>query len=132
MPWVALVAVVLADQGTKFFARRRLPRDAGASARRLAWREVRPRWLEQVGPAGAAALLILGAGAVAVGSAGPLQTWAVAGAAAALGAAASNLFDFARRGAVVDFIWLPPDARWNLADLAIVGGVAVVVGGVAA
>src|SRR5215208_6034309 len=113
MPWVAFVAVVLADQGSKFLARRRLPQDGGAPARRLAWREVHPRWLARVGRAGAAALLIVATGAVVVGSAGPLPASAVAGAAAALGAAASNLFDFARRGAVLDFIWLPPDARWN-------------------
>ncbi len=58
----------------------------------------------------------------ALSSSHGLMAWS-----AALGGAASNLLDMLRRGAVVDFIDLRVWPVFNLADAAIVSGLAVVI-----
>ena len=69
-------------------------------------------------------VLIASAGSAAHGPA------AAAGLVVALGGATGNLLDRLRRGAVVDFIALAWWPAFNLADVAIVAGVALAIGSV--
>jgi signal peptidase II len=64
-------------------------------------------------------------------AAGPENQPAIAGAVAALAGAASNLCDRVRRGAIVDFIAVGRWPAFNLADVAIVAGVALALASVA-
>ena len=52
-------------------------------------------------------------------------SWVQASLGAAVGGACGNLLDTMRRGAVIDFIHLPGWPTFNIADAAIVFGVAV-------
>ena len=67
---------------------------------------------------------------LAAGAASPSRGIAGAGLVVALGGATSNLLDRVGRGAVIDFIALGRWPPFNLADVAIVAGVAVAVGSV--
>jgi signal peptidase II len=131
-------AVVLVDQTAKALAIRFLspagPAAAGAVGLTLAAN--RGWWL---GGSPTAPVLIalwgltLGCTALAL-AAGPdlaSNQLASAGLVVALAGAASNLWDRVRRGAVVDFIVLGRWPTFNLADVAIVAGVAVALGAVA-
>jgi signal peptidase II len=74
------------------------------------------------------ALLLLGgltAAAAVIVLRGPVGQCAVAraGLGAALGGATANVVDTLRHGGVVDFIQLGPVPLFNIADVAIVGGV---------
>ncbi|HEX8645480.1 MAG TPA: signal peptidase II [Thermoleophilaceae bacterium] len=68
--------------------------------------------------------------ALAAGTASPSHDLAGAGLAVALGGATGNLLDRLGRGAVIDFIALGWWPAFNLADVAIVAGVAVALGSV--
>lgn len=103
-------------RGVAFGGRSRGPRAAGPAHRQLLI-----QWLL----VGAALALVLQSAPHAPWAPGPWQllgaAWALG---AALGGAASNLLDLARRGAVIDLL---PLGRWrciNLADAAIVAGAA--------
>jgi lipoprotein signal peptidase len=120
-----IVAVCLADRVTKSLAldhlsgrgsagvlrlsvNRRLPLAPRASPRALA-----TIWLGSVACAGLA---------MALSPALRAEPIAIAGSAAAIAGASSNLLDWIRRGAIIDFIsfgWWP---AFNLADAAIVMG----------
>ena len=131
-------AVVLVDQTAKALAVRFLspagPAAAGAGGLTLAAN--RGWWLG--GSPTAPVLLalwgvVLGCTALAL-AAGPdlaSNQLASAGLVVALAGAASNLWDRVRRGAVVDFIALGRWPTFNLADVAIVAGVALTLGAVA-
>lgn len=69
--------------------------------------------------------------ALAVGPDSATNGLASAGLVVALAGAASNLCDRVRRGAVVDFIAVGRWPTFNLADVAIVAGVALALGAVA-
>jgi signal peptidase II len=125
---VAAAAVVLLDQSTKSLALRFLPPAGAAGSRQLGMLRLTTNsgsWLAR-GPsvpalAGlwlvtlACTVLALAAGAGDLGGAGLLV---------ALGGATGNLLDRVRRGAVIDFIALGRWPAFNLADVAIVTGVA--------
>jgi signal peptidase II len=131
-------AVVLLDQVTKAIAVRLLSPAAAGGVRRSgvfrlatnggAWLGRAPSLPAQLGLwsmtlACTVLVLVTGAGSPSHGIAG-------AGLLLALGGATSNLLDRAGRGAVVDFISLGWWPAFNLADVAIVAGVAVAVGSV--
>lgn len=130
--------VVPLDQATKSLAVRLLPAGAaGAAGRPATLRLVadgRP-WLGR--PPALPAQLALWSVALActvlvlaTGAASPSHGIAGAGLVMALAGATSNLLDRLARGAVVDFIALGWWPAFNLADAAIVAGVAVAVGSV--
>jgi signal peptidase II len=128
-PWGILslaAAVGLADRLTKALAVDRLPRRTASTGvlrlsinRRLGSGPARSTWGLAAIWIGAVACAGL---ALAVSPALRAQAIAVAGITAALTGAASNLVDWIRRRAIVDFIsigWWP---AFNLADAAIVTG----------
>jgi signal peptidase II len=127
---VPAVLVLVADQASKRAVARRLAPGGvlvtlpgvGARIRRVDNRRPAPGvgahprrlalvWLVAVASAGLAALALDPAGQVALG--------------VALGGAAGNVLDRLRHGGVVDFIDLRIWPVFNLADLAIVAGVAL-------
>lgn len=71
----------------------------------------------------------VGALLVAAMSSAALGPVAAAGLGLALGGATSNLGDRIGRGGVADFIAVPYWPTFNLADVALVGGVVLIVGG---
>src|SRR5581483_1597600 len=128
-PWGILsvvAAVWLADRLTKALALDCLPRRGGdirilrlSINRRLApgrGRSALGLGAIWIGAVACAAL------ALAVSPALRAQPIAIAGIAAALAGAASNLVDWLRRGAIVDFIAVGRWPAFNLADAAIVTG----------
>jgi signal peptidase II len=118
--FVAAGAVVVLDQSTKSLA-----------VRFLAPALNRGSWLGRA-PALPALLALwtvtLACTLLVLAAAPPGQRLAGAGLVLALGGATSNLIDRMRRGAVVDFIDLGCWPAFNLADVAIVAGVAVAAG----
>ena len=137
---VSEIALVLAWTGALFaldqWSKRLVIRfaaegPAARSERRDPLRQIlRPRSVPQRPRSAATSLTLLGGALVSVillhRSGSSFQTPAARfGLAGAFGGAASNLFDTLRRRAVIDFI----DLRWwpafNLADVAIVGGLIV-------
>jgi signal peptidase II len=128
-------AVVLVDQTAKALAVRFLapagPGPAGSVGLSLAAN--RGWWLGGGAPTVPVLValwsLALGCTVLAL-AAGPENQPASAGIVVALAGAASNLCDRVRRGAVVDFIAVGRWPTFNLADVAIVAGVAVAVGSV--
>ena len=131
--WVlaGAVAVVALDQATKSLALRFLsPAGAGSSGvlklvtnggslfgRALSVRALLGLWLMTL----ACTLLVLSAGTGSSALAG-------AGIVVALGGATGNLLDRVGRGAVIDFIDLGFWPAFNVADVAVVAGVAVAIG----
>jgi signal peptidase II len=136
MRWDVLAiagAVVLVDQTTKSVALRFLSL-GGPSAVGLSLAANRGWWLGGGSPA-APILVALWAAALgctalvlAVGADSASDQLASAGLVVALAGATSNLCDRVRRGAVVDFIALGRWPTFNLADVAIVAGVALALG----
>ncbi|HEX8053521.1 MAG TPA: signal peptidase II [Thermoleophilaceae bacterium] len=131
-------AVVLLDQVTKSLAVRFLASAGVGGARRSgvfrlaanggSWLGRAPSLPAQLGLWSmtlACTVLVL-----ATGAGSPSHGLAGAGLVVALGGATSNLLDRAGRGAVIDFIALGWWPAFNLADVAIVAGVAVAVGSV--
>ena len=131
---VAAGAVVLLDQSTKSLALRFLAPAGAAGSRQLgpfrlvansgAWLGRGPPLPALVGlwvMTLACTVLALAAGAGDIAGAGLLL---------ALGGATGNLLDRLRRGAVIDFIALGWWPAFNLADVAIVAGVAAALGSV--
>ena len=130
-------AVVLVDQTAKALAVRLLapagPRAAGAVGLTLAanrgwWLGGSPTTPVLVALWGVA--MACTALALAAGPDPGANQLASIGLVVALAGAASNVWDRVRRGAVVDFISLGRWPTFNLADVAIVAGVAVAVGSV--
>jgi signal peptidase II len=139
--WVLAGAgvVVLLDQATKLLAVRRLnPAGAGAARQAGVFKlAVNGGWLHGRSTPVPALLglwcltLACTALVVAAGAASSSHRLAAVGLVIALGGATSNLLDRVRRGAVIDFIavgWWP---AFNVADVAIVAGIAVALGSVA-
>jgi signal peptidase II len=126
-------SVVLLDQGTKALAVHFLAGGRTSPPLRLVTNE--GMWLGR-SPAVPVLLglwaLALGCAVLAVGpgAALPAPDLAVAGLVVALAGATGNLIDRLCRGAIVDFVALPWWPAFNLADVAIVGGVAVALGAV--
>jgi signal peptidase II len=125
MGWLALslaVTVLLMDQATKALAVRALP----VAANRGLWSGRAPSAPMLVG----LWILALGCSILALATNPALSSsdLARAGLVVALAGATSNLCDRLRRGAVIDFIALGWWPAFNLADVAIVGGVAVLIG----
>ncbi|HEX8208083.1 MAG TPA: signal peptidase II [Solirubrobacteraceae bacterium] len=130
--------VFLLDQSTKSLAIRFLSvaHPATAGGQGLLSLEPNRRWW--FGRAPAAGLLLglwglaLGSTALAIGTNPDLASNAMAsaGLVAAAAGATSNLCDRLGRGAVIDFIALGRWPAFNLADVAIVAGVALAVGSV--
>ncbi|HEX8742257.1 MAG TPA: signal peptidase II [Thermoleophilaceae bacterium] len=136
--WVLAGAgvIVALDQATKSLAVRLLAPAGVAGARaagvfRLATNE--GSWLGR-GPAVPALLglwtMTLACTVLVLATASPSGGLAGAGLVVALGGATSNLLDRVGRGAVIDFIALGWWPAFNLADVAIVSGVAVAIGSV--
>ncbi len=132
-------AVVLFDQATKSLAVRFLCPVGVSATRQLRVFRLAANgglWFGRAPPVSAlvglwsltlaCTLLVLAAGA-----ASSSDGLAGAGLVVALGGATSNLLDRVGRGAVVDFIALGWWPAFNLADVAIVAGVAVALGSVA-
>ncbi len=133
-PWGILsvgVVVVVADQVTKSLAARRLTRRSGQGGV-LSLSINRRLPLTSYSSAPMLAVIWLGAVscaalALTVSPALRADPVAVAGMTAAIAGATSNLVDWLRAGAIVDFISLGWWPAFNLADAAIVtgGGLAV-------
>ena len=125
-------AVVLVDQTAKALAVRFLS-PAGPGTVGLILMANRGWWLG--GSPTVPALIALWSLAlgctVLVLAAGPENQLASVGLVVALAGAASNLCDRVRRGAIVDFIAVGRWPTFNLADVAIVAGVALALGSVA-
>jgi signal peptidase II len=128
----AALTVVAADQTSKAFVLSRswaMNSNAGLlSIRKVLLR--RGPWMFYLTPGTHAGLWIASVAAAAVLlQAGIIAENAVNGAAigAALGGAAGNLADRLRRGAIVDFIAIGRWPPFNLADVAIVGGIGLLV-----
>jgi signal peptidase II len=130
MGWVAFgvaVTVVLLDQATKAIAVRSLaPGGMLSLAANRGW------WLGRVPTAPVlVGLWSLALGCAVLAATGPAlaaNDLARVGLVVALAGATSNLCDWLRRGGVIDFIALGWWPTFNLADVAIVVGVAVALG----
>lgn len=126
---LAAAAVLGADQGSKWLVRRAgaaLPLDVawGVSVREVYNPGVSFGRLREAGDALVAAVGVLAAAlAVALVAAPPRYRLGVG---VLLGGALGNLVDRARFGAVLDFIDVPWWPTFNVADAAIVAGVALV------
>ena len=96
------------------------------------WNSAPP--LARLGPGEAVVVwMAVGIGiALLVHSHSSVPVWAGVGGIVAWGAALSNLSDFLRRGAVLDFMLVWPRTRGNLADLGLVAGLAVLLMGLMA
>jgi signal peptidase II len=125
-----MVSVVLMDRTTKALAQRRLSPLAAAPPTAAGLLELRSNggwWWSRRPPAApflvALWILALGCAASVVAFSGPSLASIALGAAVA--GASSNLWDRLGRGAVTDFIALGRWPSFNLADVAIVAGVAL-------
>ena len=126
-PWTyfaVFVAVVLADQLSKRWAVRELPAlGAAGPGGGLAWTLSPCEPFRRLGAAGAAsAWLLAGAAGSALCLTVPGGEVAALGGVAAWAAGASNLGEWWRRGAVVDWLRLWPRTQVNLADAALILG----------
>lgn len=128
--------MVVLDQVTKAVAARVFPMVSGLSETRplfgCRWNSAPP--VARLGK-GRAAGVWVGAGAafgLFVHDQPHLPWWAGIGAIVAWGGALSNFADFVRWGAVLDFMLIWPRTRGNFADLAVVGGLAVLLIGLIA
>jgi len=125
----AAAGVFIVDQVTKALVVRRCPPDCGdtrwpvwlrpVACRGWGFRVVPPPLLLLIWMLAALQIVILTGAGGSLDSA--LGRW---GLGAALGGAAANFVDSSLRGAVVDFIDLAIWPTFNLADVAIVGGLA--------
>jgi len=127
---IAGVLVLALDQGTKWWVRTRpspsVQRHAIVRIRRV--NTVRSAFRQRSGRASLVAgwLIALLCAIALLGTGAGLQTdIARLGAGAALGVAAGNLFDILRRRSVTDFIDLGWWPVFNIADVAIVAGLAL-------
>jgi lipoprotein signal peptidase len=116
--------VIALDQLSKRWAMRALPvADAAGAASSVGWTRTTSRAFDRLGRGGAALLwLLVGAGgaALCIGS-GAGMVAALSGI-AAWAAAASNLGEWWRRGAVVDWLQLWPRSVSNFADAVLILG----------
>jgi lipoprotein signal peptidase len=116
--------VIAIDQLSKHCAMRALPvADGAGAAAGAAWTDTTAVTFERLGrPAAAILWLLVGAGgaALCLGSAGGAV--AALGGTAAWAGAASNLGEWWRRGAVVDWLHLWPRSVTNVADAVLILG----------
>jgi lipoprotein signal peptidase len=136
-PWnylAVFVAVITADQLSKCWAIRVLPAVGGGwVAPGLAWTRTPSRAFERLGGRGATLVwLLAGAGGAGLCLEAPRGGIAALGGVAAWAAAASNLGEWWRRGAVVDWLRLWPRSLTNLADAVLILGSAQLAAWVAA
>jgi lipoprotein signal peptidase len=115
--------IIAADQLSKRWAMRALPvADVGAAAR-ITWTRTTCRALERLGrPAAALLWLLVGGGGVALCLGAGEGGLAALGGIAAWAAAASNLGEWWRHGAVVDWMPLWPRSVTNIADVVLILG----------
>jgi lipoprotein signal peptidase len=129
MLWTYLAvfaAVIAADQLSKRWAIGLLPAaEPGWAAPGLAWSRTPSPAFERLGGRGAGLVwLLAGTGGAALCLAVPQGAVAALGGVAAWAAAGSNLAEWWRRGAVVDWVRLWPNSLTNLADAVLLAGTA--------
>jgi lipoprotein signal peptidase len=129
MLWTYLAvfaAVIAADQLSKRWAIRLLPAaERGWAAPGLAWSRTPSPAFELLGGRGAGLVwLLAGTGGAALCLAVPQGAVAALGGVAAWAAAGSNLAEWWRRGAVVDWVQLWPNSLTNVADAVLILGTA--------
>ena len=133
MGWIVLIscglAVIALDQWSKAAIMRRPDKRSPRATWHFGFRRMinRRGGPLNLSPRAQLALWVLLVAALAAAASTASATLARAGIGAALGGATSNLCDRMRHGAVIDFIALGPWPVFNVADAAIVAGVALMI-----